>query len=191
MGKFLATLTILTAVFLLVAYPAKALTEEEEGAQIWQKLNSSQLKCEGISDDQFERLGEFFMGRMTGLSHEAMDKQMEQMMGKEGLEQMHMAMGKRMSGCQINATAPGINGNMMNFGMMGMIRMMQGGGGQFMMGPGMMKNGPVGDWAGQNWGMMGSPGAFWVWSILSWITWILVIVALVAFIRWMWKKGDK
>lgn len=172
-----------------------ALTEEEERAQIWQKLSAGQLKCEEISDEQFERVGEFFMGRMTGSSHEAMNKQMEQMMGKDGADQMHIIMGKRMSDCQINATAPGMNGNMM-WGMMNMMAPLrqdfagQGGGGRTMMGPGMMRwDGPVGDWSG-GWGMMGT-GGFWVWSILSWITWILIIVALVAFIRWMWKKGDK
>lgn len=188
MKKILIVFSLLIPIVFLLASQSSVLANGEEvkrGEEIWQKFSAGQLQCEDLNDEEFENLGEFFMERMAGSpdNHEVMDKQMEQMMGKEGLEQMHTAMGKRMSGCQVNVT-PDSNDAMRSFNMMNMMR--QGGGGWNMMGPGMMGwgTGPTG------WGVMGS-GTFWIWSLLSWITWILIIVALVAFIRWMWKKGDK
>lgn len=205
--KILIVFGFFILAFSLMINPVLASEEEvKEGQGIWQKLSASELQCENLTDEQFENLGEFFMERMAGFSsdHEIMDKQMEQMVGKEGLERMHIMMGKRMSGCQ--------PGDSMGGGMMGsstgsasslqagsglgmMMKMMMGspsgqtwkGGERPMMGPGMM------GWYGGNsagWGMMGQ-GGFWIWMILGWITWILIIVALVAFIRWMWKKGEK
>lgn len=187
------------AVLLFIAGTSRVLASGEEvkrGEEIWQKLSANQLKCENLTDGEFENLGEFFMERMVGSpdSHEITDKQMAQMMGEDGLEQMHMVMGKRMSGCQTDAVVPGASDSMMGWGMMGpstssgwkMMMNMMGGGGKSMMGSGMM------GWGGSPGWMMGQAGGtFWIWIILSWITWILVIVALVAFIRWMWKKGDK
>lgn len=165
---------VIIIVFSLVDTARVLTAQAEEGASLWQKLSSGQVKCQGISEGQFESLGEFFMGRMVGSSHELMDQQLEQMMGEEGLRQMHLAMGKRMSGCDSDASFPVSMGMMMN---------MMGGGGQTMIGSGMM------NW-NQGWGMMGQ-GGFWIWSILSWLTWVLVIIALIALIRWLWKKGNK
>lgn len=199
--KILIVFILIISVFLLVTNPTHVLASEEEvkeGQEIWQKVSTDQLKCENLTDRQFESLGEFFMEQMVGSSssHETMDKQVEQMMGKEGLEKMHIVMGKRMSGCQSGVS---MGGGMMGFssgsGLEMMMKMMMGspsgqtwkGGERSMMGPGMM------GWYGGNsagWGMMGQ-GGFWIWMILGWITWILIIVALVAFIRWMWKKGEK
>src|SRR3989304_6253781 len=75
--------------------------------------------CADLSDDDFEKLGEYFMGTMMGASHEAMNIMMVGMMGKDGEEQMHIAIGKRMSNCEPDASIPQ---NIMN--------MMMGGGGQ-------------------------------------------------------------
>ncbi len=185
----LINLILLGFIFLLTAGSISVLASEEEivqGQEIWQKLSTDQVKCENLSDGELESLGEFFMERMAGstANHEVMDKQMEQRMGKENLEKMHIVMGKRMSGCDVGATLNGWDG-MMGFGMMGMMKnLSQKGGEQNMMGPGMMS------W-GQGGMMSQAGGNFWIWSILSWLTWILVVVALIAFIRWMWKEGDK
>lgn len=192
MRRIVIVISLLISLILLLANQSGVLANGEEvkrGEEIWQKLSADQSKCENLIDGEFENLGEFFMERMVGSpdSHEIMDKQMAQMMGEEGLEQMHTVMGKRMSGCQTDAVVTGA-------GMMGMMGSAFApwsfggtkGGGWNMMGPGMMGwgNSPAG------WGVMGS-GTLWIWSLLSWITWILIIVALVAFIRWMWKKGSK
>ncbi|MDP2691287.1 MAG: SHOCT domain-containing protein [bacterium] len=89
--------------------------EEAEGKEIWEKLQAKELSCKDLSDDKFGALGEYFMGRMMGNSHESMNTMMTQMMGEEEEEQMHVAMGKRMSNCEPNATMPQ---SMMNGGMM-------------------------------------------------------------------------
>ena len=64
--------------------------EEKEGKVIWEKLQAKQITCDKLFDEDFERLGEYYMGQMVGDSHEAMNVMMERMMGKEGEEQMHV-----------------------------------------------------------------------------------------------------
>lgn len=80
--------------------------EEAEGKEIWEKLQAKQLECKNLTNDNYAALGEYFMGQMVGSSHEAMNNMMVQMMGQQGEEQMHIAMGKRLSGCQPEAEFP-------------------------------------------------------------------------------------
>ena len=142
--------------------------EEAEGKDIWEKLQSKNLNCEDLSDDDFGVLGEYFMGQMMGDSHEAMNNMMIQRMGEEGEEQMHIAMGKRMSNCEPDASVPqnmpalsgveGMNSGMMGGGMMG--------------------------W--NNWGL----GAGWGWP--GWFMmisfWVLIVLGIIALIKWIIKK---
>lgn len=137
--------------------------EEAEGEEIWAKLQNKELECEGLSDEDFGALGEYFMGLMAGEQHEAMNTRMIQMIGEKGEGQMHVAMGKRMSGCEPNAPMPQ---NMMNNGMMGMMQMM---GGSWSWG-----NNPV------FWGSFGWVG--WIFMILFWA---FAVVGLVTLIRWL------
>src|SRR3989338_9884099 len=67
--------------------------EEAEGKAVWEKLQTKELTCTDLSNDDFEVLGEYFMGQMMGTSHEAMNTMMIQMMGEESEEQIHIAMG--------------------------------------------------------------------------------------------------
>jgi len=153
--------------------------EEAEGKAVWEKLQAEEVSCEDLSDEDFGALGEYFMGLMTGTSHEAMNAMMIQMMGEEGEEQVHVAMGKRLSGCDTSAT----------FSPQGMsfMPMMQ------MMGGGMM-----GGWStpfntNQSFqSMMGfgfTPlGAFgWIFMILWWV---LIVVAIVALVRWLMRQSS-
>src|SRR3989344_8912925 len=71
--------------------------EEQEGKEIGEKLQAKEVTCDTLSDEDFGALGEYYMGQMTGDSHEAMNTMMERMMGKEGEKQMHVVMGKRLS----------------------------------------------------------------------------------------------
>src|SRR3989338_3592133 len=116
--------------------------EEAEGKEIWKKLLSKQTTCEELTDDNYEVLGEYFMGQSIGNTqrHAVMNQMMTNMMGEEGEKQMHIAMGKRVSGCEPNAQVPS-NGA----GFMPMIWMM-GGGGNPMMGYGW--NNMMGGWGG-------------------------------------------
>jgi len=94
------------------------------------------------------------------------------MMGEEGEEQAHIAMGKRLSGCEPNAQVPS-NG----VGFMPMMWMM-GGGGNPMMGTGFGN-------------MMGGWGGF---GILGWLSmlifWVLLILGVIALIRYLVRSGQ-
>src|SRR3990167_2500392 len=98
------------------------LREEQEGKEVWNKLQTNELACENLSDEQFGVLGEYFMGQMAGDSHAAMNAMMIQTHGEEGEEQIHIVMGKRLSGCDTSAAFPAGSG-----GWMPMMNMMWGG----------------------------------------------------------------
>jgi len=127
------------------------LREEQEGKEVWNKLQAKELACENLSDEQFGVLGEYFMGQMAGDSHAAMNAMMIQAHSEEGEEQIHIVMGKRLSGCDTLAAFPAGSG-----GWMPMMNMMfplrQGFGGQ---------------------------GGSWVFMILWWVLIIAGIVALI------------
>ena len=95
------------------------------------------------------------------------------MMGEEGEEEMHIAMGKRMSNCEPNAAIPQ---NMINSGMMQMI-----------IGSGMMGSG----WKSSALTNFTNPISMmnfgfapfgWIFMILFWA---LVIAGIVALIKWI------
>lgn len=144
--------------------------EEAEGKELFNKLRIKQTECKDLSDDDFQALGEYYMGQMTGESHEAMNNMMIQMMGEEGEKQMHIVMGKRLSGCDTSAQIPS-----QGVGFMPMMWMMRGGN------P-MMGNGNMMDW------IMGGAYGF---GILSSIISLLIIVVLVLLAVYLWKLIQK
>src|SRR3990167_11429789 len=99
------------------------LREEKEGKEVWDKLQAKEITCADLNDEQFGVIGEYFMGQMMGNSHSSMNAMMMQAHGEEGEEQIHIVMGKRLSGCDTFATVPGTSG-----GWMPMMNMMWGGG---------------------------------------------------------------
>lgn len=141
--------------------------EEAEGRAIWDKLQAKELSCAGLTEEDFGALGEYFMGQMMGSSHSAMNQMMVNMMGKEGEEQAHIVIGKRLSGCDASAAFPSPAA-----GFMPMMQMMGGN-----------KNFMMGKW-GQNplvgWGGVGS----W-FIILLWLVWLIVGILAAA---WLWKQ---
>ena len=160
--------------------------EEAEGKVIWEKLQAKQLACNDLTDENYGSLGEYYMGQMTGNSHTAMNTMMERMMGKEGEEQMHVVMGKRLSGCNSNAQLPQSG--------VGFIPMMfppqsfdyaqdfggTKGGGNPMMG--------YGGW--NNWNnMMGGWGGFGFGWIFMIVFWILIILGVIALVRYLGNSG--
>ncbi|MBI2310103.1 SHOCT domain-containing protein [Candidatus Collierbacteria bacterium] len=158
--------------------------EEIEGKAIWEKLSrsqdrgsstesgqSKQIECKDLAVNDFELLGEYFMGQTVGDSHESMNNMMEQMMGKEGEEQMHIVMGKRLSGCESNA----VMATPLRQGFEG-----QEGGGNSMMGQ---------DW--NNWNnMMAGRGGFGLGWLFMLLFWALLILGVVALIRYLTRSGD-
>ncbi|MBI2051581.1 hypothetical protein HYT33_02345 [Candidatus Roizmanbacteria bacterium] len=176
MRKILAPVVTLLVFVSLLTLPVFAqdnhtAREEKEGKIIWDKLQAKQITCDKLSDEDFERLGEYYMGQMMGDSHESMNMMMERMMGEDGEEQMHVVMGKRLSGCDTSAQFPQ-NGA----GFMPMMFAMGGrGGGSPMMGTG---------WAN----MMAGWGGY---SLLASLFWIVLLVDLILLGVWLWKRITK
>jgi len=91
--------------------------EEQEGKEIWDNLQTKQLECKDLTDDNYAVLGEYFMGQSIGNTqrHAAMNQMMTGMMGENGEEQMHITMGKKNSGCDTGTEGGGSN-SMMGYG---------------------------------------------------------------------------
>ena len=156
-------------------------SEEQEGKELWDKLQAKEVACENLGDEQFAVLGEYFMGQMSGESHAAMNAMMIQAHGEEGEEQIHIVMGKRLSGCDTAAAFPSISE-----GLMPMMNMMWGGSSSpfdsnnstnNMMNP--VRNGVSN---GVNFGFGPFGGFGWIFMILWWV---LIIVGIVALIKWL------
>jgi len=136
--------------------------EEAEGKAVWEKLQAKELTCKDLSDDNFGTLGEYFMGQMMRTSHEAMNNMMIQMMGEKGEEQMHVVMGKRLSGCDTSAAFPSQGESFMP-----MMQMMMGG------------------WSSP-FGFTPFGGFDWIFMILWWV---LIIAGVVALIKWLMNQS--
>lgn len=131
--------------------------DEAAGKLVFEKLQSNTTVCQNITDNDFDVLGDYYMAQMAGstTAHAQMNARMSQMMGDSGEKQMHIALGKRLSGC--NSGAPFSNDSNSGF-----IPMMGFGG--------MM---------GGNWN--NASNLSWV-SML--VFWLLVAVAIYGLIKW-------
>ena len=150
------------------------LREEQEGKEVWNKLQTNELACENLSDEQFGVLGEYFMGQMAGDSHAAMNAMMIQTHGEEGEEQIHIVMGKRLSGCDTSAAFPVGSG-----GWMPMMNMMWGGW-SFPFG----SNNSINNMMNFGFGTIGGFG--WIFMVLWWV---LIIAGIVALIKWLTSQS--
>lgn len=144
--------------------------DEQVGQDIYNNLISNKTTCDKLTNDDFEKIGEYFMGQSIENTerHVAMNQMMTNMMGENGEEQMHITMGKRLSYCDPNAQIP-TGGN--NF-----IPMFsnQRGGGSPMMWWGF---GPTGDWIGTGFGIF--------MFIAMLLFWVLLIVGTIVLIRYL------
>ncbi len=148
--------------------------EEQTGKTLLDKLNTKVITCQKLTSDNFEKIGEYFMGQAIGNTseHISMNNMMQSMMGQQGEEQMHIAWGERGSGCNTNASLP-----------IGMMNMMVGfnqgfnnqgqGGETTMMGYGNWNN------MMEGWGGF---GLGWIFMIIFWILLILGVIALMRYI---------
>lgn len=149
--------------------------EEKEGKALFEKLQAKEITCTNLSDEDFERLGEYFMGQMLGDTgtHAAMNEMMTRMMDEQGESQMHIVMGKRLSGCDTQAAFP--RGGL---GFAPMMQMMSG-------------------WQSSGWGMMGNwwggVGVFAAFVALLWTT-VLPLAVLALLVLWiikLWQQVKK
>lgn len=92
------------------------ITHEQEMAQggmLYQKMQSREMSCANATDQDFELMGEYFMGQtMPMADHDIMNDRLEAMMGHDGEEMVHANIGRHGSNCD-TATAS-VEGNMMN-----------------------------------------------------------------------------
>ncbi len=137
--------------------------EEQEGKELWNKLQAKEVVCADLNDDQYGVLGEYFMGQTTGESHPSMNAMMIQSHGEDGEEQIHTVMGKRLSGCDTSVAFSAISG-----GWMPMMKMMWGG------------------WSGMNFGFGPFGGFGWIFMILWWV---LIVAGIVALIKWLTNQS--
>ncbi len=177
--KRFSILIVLLLLFSVRGIPVQAQTtspaddhtarEEIAGKEIWEKLQAKQFECKNLTDENYHALGEYFMGQSIGNAqrHELMNQMMTNMMGEEGEKQMHIVMGKRLSGCDTTAQIPQSGVGFMP--MMFLLR--QGFGGQ---------------------GMMGGWNGFSIFGWLSMILfWALLILGVVALLRYLGKSSQQ
>ena len=188
---------------MLLSAPAPTLaseaSEERQGERILREVDSGDRGCASLDAEDYELVGEYAMGRMLGspAAHESMDRMMASMMGQGGLDQMHLFMGRRFTGCGGGSVPPGFGGMMGRFG--GMMGMMAGGFGPGPGGPGALGPGPGGGPGGPP-GMMGGDGYFdrngdgddWgAAAVVMIVLMVLLLAAAVAvLVAWRpWRHG--
>lgn len=156
---------LLISLFLLPVVAQRNNTDAGErfqGRELWNELREGDVSCDDLSREDFRNLGEYFMERMTGQQHEFMDRMMVQMMGEESEEQMHVVIGGRYSGCDLNT-----NFSQGNAFFLPLTRMMGGGDGSMM--------------GGWNW--MGGIGLFGGFMMI--LFWLLPILGIVVLVRYL------
>lgn len=161
-------LVIMGVLLLLNLGIVSAITPQEAGEA--RSLIDSKARCDTLTDEQLEIMGEYAMEQMhPGESHEAMHEMMGLKEDSETEEQFHINMAKTMY-CNESA------------GMMG---------GGMMMGNNMMGSGGMG-MMDQTGSMMGSWGSSY-WNIMNILFIILVVGLIILVYLWIVKvwKGMK
>ncbi|MEK9156210.1 MAG: SHOCT domain-containing protein [Patescibacteria group bacterium] len=148
----------------ILASDSSTAADEASGKAVWEKLQNKTAECKDLSNDDFDALGDYYMGQMAGSSHQAMDKMMAWRLGEDGERQMYIAMGKRLSGCDPNAAYPD---------QVAGFWPMMGGGGHLMM--------------GYNWDNMmnGFWGYNWFGVVMMILFWILIIAGIIWLVRYL------
>ena len=93
---------------------AHTLEEEKEGKEVWEKLQGKEIICDDLTEDDFGVLSEYFMGQAKGKSHASMNAMLLQMYGEEGEEQVHIDLGKDLSGCNPSTENDSVGGGWMS-----------------------------------------------------------------------------
>jgi hypothetical protein len=95
---------------LALAAPALAdsvAAEQALGAQILTQVQHSTLSPKSLTNDQYQNLGEYLMGRALGSTalHQRMNTLMDEMMGPTASDLMHVYLGKRFLGVSATPTS--------------------------------------------------------------------------------------
>lgn len=162
--------------------PAQSDLQEEQsmqnaGQKIYQNLQEKKLTCQNLTHDDFEKLGEYFMGQTAGSTqnHVYWDQRIQAMMGENGDTQMHVVWGQRGSGCLTNATLP-LNTPSFIRGMIGNQSGAEGGG--FSM---------IG-WGGYGWNGMMNGNLGWGFGVVHIIFGLVILIDLILAGVWFWQQ---
>ena len=174
------------------ADPTQTAQEEAQGKVIYDNLQTNKVSCTNLSDNDFEFLGDYYMGQMMGSSHAAMDNLMTQRMGEANNRLMHIALGKRLSGCDTSAVFPSQGvGFLPMMGMMGNLQNYNSDNNGNYNQP-YNFNSMMGNYFGNS--MMGfgyGYGAGWLGVILMVLFWALVIILIVMLVRGLTGQNKK
>ncbi len=157
---------------------------QNAGLKIYQELQSGKITCQNLTSDNYEKLGEYFMGQSAGSTqnHVYWDQRIQSMMGDSGDTQMHIVWGERGSGCLTNApipsNAPSFLNGMMNYQGSNTTK---GGGSYPMMG--------LGDGYGYGGMMNGNFG--WGFATLGFLFWLAAFTDLILLGIFLWKRLRK
>ena len=134
--------------------------EEQEGKDLLDKLNSKSISCQELTNEDFEKIGEYFMGQSIGDTsrHVTMNNKMKRIIGDSGEEQVHITWGKRGSNCD-----PSV------------VMSLNPGGG-------------VSPMVGFYNNMMNWNSGWGVFGILCIVFWLVVFVDLLLLGVWLWKQ---
>lgn len=92
---------------------------EAQGEKLFNDFQSKQTGCSDLMNEDFDAIGDYVMGQHSGNAHKQMDNMMKQMMGEQNTEQMHIIMGRRVTGCfdgDVQPSSPFPYNGMMNGG---------------------------------------------------------------------------
>lgn len=80
---------------------AQLANEVLQGQRSVESVRSGERACSGLTAGDFERMGEYAMGRalQSTAVHESMNRRMAAMVTSRGERRMHVALGYRISGC--------------------------------------------------------------------------------------------
>ncbi len=182
--------------------PTQAEIQDEQnmqnaGLQIWQKLQSGALTCQQLTGDDYEKLGEYFMGEAAGSAenHVYWDNGIQSMMGDQGDTNMHIAWGERGSGCLSNAQIPSNTPSFFQ-GMMGYFNPNQYQNQNQSSNQNSNGNNPNTNQGGDYnmmWGYGAGNAAGWGagFGVFGILTWVVVLIDLILLGVFLWKKIQK
>jgi hypothetical protein len=94
--------------------------DEKQGQTIYSNVMGGQVNANQLNNDDLEKVGEYFMGRMVGNTqrHVFMNQIITNMMGESGEEAVHINMGRRYINSYSQTVSPNNNGSYMIGGCM-------------------------------------------------------------------------
>ena len=109
------------------------LRDIQTGQNLYIKFQNKEVTCNNLQDSDFEKIGEYTMDLQFSdtNSHIQMNNRAKQMMGDQGEERMHIAIGQGITGCNTNNQQGGVK-TMMGWNGFGMMNGYYGWGGNIL-----------------------------------------------------------